>query len=136
MMVLIRGLHNNKYLVLVFIATTLLFTSCNNIERDCKLHRSGKFITHSVVNDSTYTSVFSRNNSVQIEIFNGKIDSSYSRWINDCEFILRSINPKSRIQKKNIHIKILTTTDSSYTYEYSFVGEKRKETGIAIKINN
>jgi hypothetical protein len=58
------------------------------------------------------------------------------RWINNCELVLRTLNPKSKSELKNIHIKILTTTDSSYTYEYSFVGENRKEIGLAIKIGD
>ena len=130
---LIRNLYNNYSLL--FITTTLLL-SCNTIERDCSLYKSGSFITQSTVNDSTYTSIFTRNDTIQIENFNGKIDTSACRWINDCEFVLRTLNPKSRVQKKNIHIKILSTTDSTYTYEYSFVGENRKETGLAIKIND
>ena len=124
MMDLIKNLYNNY---------SLLFIT---IERDCSLYKSGSFITQSIVNDSTYTSIFTRNDTIQIENFNGKIDTSACRWINDCEFVLRTLNPKSRIQKKNIHIKILSTTDSTYTYEYSFVGENRKETGLAIKIND
>jgi len=125
----------NIWLVLLS-SSTLLLCSCNTTERDCKFYKTGKFITKTQVNDTTYTSTFTRNDSIQIETFNGKIDSSACRWINDCEFVLRTLNPKSRLKLKNIHIKILTTTDSSYTYEYSFVGEKRKEIGIAIQTHD
>jgi len=134
MMGLIRNLYN-KYSIFIFTCTALLF-SCNTVERDCNLYKSGSFITQSTVNDSTYTSIFTRNDTIQIENFNGKIDTSACRWINDCEFVLRTLNPKSRLQKKNIHIKILSTTDSTYRYEYSFVGENRKETGLATKISD
>ena len=130
---LIGNLHNSYWVLLI--TTTLLF-SCNSLERDCSLYKSGSFITYSTINDSIYTSIFTRNDTIQIENFNGKIDTSACRWINDCEFVLRTLNPKSRLQKKNIHIKILSTTDSTYTYEYSFVGENRKETGLAIKMND
>ena len=40
---------------------------------------------------------------------------------------------KSMADHKDIHLKILTTTDSSYTYEYSYVGETKKQKGIAYK---
>ena len=130
---LIGNLHNSYWVLLI---TTTLLLSCNSLERDCSLYKSGSFITYSTINDSIYTSIFTRNDTIQIENFNGKIDTSACRWINDCEFVLRTLNPKSRLQKKNIHIKILSTTDSTYTYEYSFVGENRKETGLAIKIND
>ena len=130
---LIGNLHNSYWALLI---TTTLLLSCNSLERDCSLYKSGSFITYSTINDSIYTSIFTRNDTIQIENFNGKIDTSACRWINDCEFVLRTLNPKSRLQKKNIHIKILSTTDSTYTYEYSFVGENRKETGLAIKMND
>ena len=99
-------------------------------------HWLGKFLTQTEINDTTYSSIFTRNGNIQIESFNNSIDSSACRWINDCELVLRTLNPKSNSELKNIHIKILYTTDSSYTYEYSFVGEKRKEIGLALKIGD
>lgn len=133
--ILNKHLSLGAWLVLLS-SSILLFNSCSTTERNCEFYRYGKYITKTQVNDTTYTSTFTRNEFIQIETFNGKTDSSACRWINDCEFVLRTLNPKSRSKLKNIHIKILTTTDSSYTYEYSFVGEKRKETGIAIKIHD
>ena len=66
-------------------------------------------------------------------MYEGKIDSSQVRWINDCEVVFKTINPKNRAEKKDIHLKILSTTDSSYTFEYSYVGETIKQKGVAIK---
>ena len=137
----IRNLKSKSLLtenIYIFsIATTLLlFSSCSSIERECSKFRTGKFLTQTEINDTTYSSVFTRNGNIQIENFNNSIDSSSCRWINDCELVLRTLNPKSKSELKNIHIKILTTTDSSYTYEYSFVGEKRKEIGLALKIGD
>ena len=100
----------------------ILFVSCDNPERNCQDFKIGNFFTETTVNDKTYKSTFLRMpNGIQIEEFEGKIDSSNVRWVNDCEMILSPINPKSLDEKKNILIKILTTTDSSYTYEYSFL---------------
>jgi len=126
-----------EYIWIFSISTALLlFNSCNSIDRDCSKFRTGKFLTQTEINDTIYTSVFTRNDKIQVENFNNVIDSSTYRWINDCELVLRTLNPKSRSDLKNIHIKILTTTDSSYTYEYSYVGEIRKEIGLAIKIED
>jgi len=121
-------------LILLFV---LLFciTSCYQNERNCSDFKTGTFTSEVTINDVVYTSNFSRTEKLQIETYNGKIDSSEVRWINDCEVIFKTINPKSRIEKKDIHLKILTTTDSSYTYEYSYVGETKKQKGIAKKIN-
>ena len=116
---------------------TLLFciTSCYQNKRNCNDFKTGTFSSEVIIDDTVYTSNFSRSEKLQIETYNGNIDSSEVRWINDCEVIFKTINPKSRIEKKDIHLKILTTTDSSYTYEYSYVGETKKQKGIAIKIN-
>ena len=113
----------------------IMFVSCDNPERNCQDYRIGNFFTETTVNDKTYKSTFLRmRNGIQIEEFEGKIDSSSIRWINDCEMILSPINPKSLKEKKNILIKILTTTDSSYTYEYSFLGNSEKLKAEAIRI--
>jgi len=117
----------------VLFALLICLSSCYQNTRNCKDFRTGNFKSEVVINHKTYTSTFKRTDTLQIETYNGKVDSSKVRWINDCEVIFKTIHPKSRIEKKNIHLKILTTTDSSYTYEYSYLGEKKKQKGIAIK---
>ena len=85
--------------------------------------------------DKVFKTSFSRNLAdIQIEEFEGTIDSSRVRWINNCEMVLSTINPKNINAKKNVLIKILQTTDSSYTYEYSYVGENKKLKAQAFKI--
>ena len=112
------------------------FHSCNEIERNCNLFKKGMFYSE-INNDGVlFSSTFTRDDkNLQIEKFQGKIDSSKVRWINDCEMVLSPINSKKNSAKKNILIKILTTTDTSYSYEYSFVGENKKLKAVAIKIN-
>ena len=78
-----------------------------------------------------YKSTFKRNDSIQIETYNNQIDSSKLRWINDCEVVFKTINPKNMAEQKDIHLKILTTTDSSYTFEYSYIGDVKKQKGVA-----
>ncbi len=130
-MVLTRKI--NLLLLLMF----LLLLNCNKSnsnERKCTDFHSGDFYTETSVNGITYRSTFSRNSSnIQIEEFQGKIDSSYVRWVNDCEMILSPVNPKKMSEKKNIFIKILTTNDTSYTYEYSYLGQSNKFKAKAIK---
>lgn len=117
-------------LLLIF----LLLTSCYHVERDCTDFKVGAFKSAITINDINYVSSFTRTNTLQIETFENKIDSSNVRWINDCEVVFKTINPKSMAEKKDIHLKILATTDSSYTFEYSYVGETIKQKGIAFKV--
>jgi hypothetical protein len=126
-----------RFLILILF---LVFFSCYNIDRNCKDYKTGTFRFDYVVNNIPKTGTFKRTNKHSINFYDGKTDSSEVKWINDCEFVLYKINPKSISEKDPIHMKILTTTDSSYTFEYSKAsfneGEtKRKEKGLAIKID-
>ena len=38
-------------------------------------------------------------------------------------------------EKKAINIKILTTSEKTYTFEYSFVGENKKQKGLVTKLD-
>ena len=112
----------------------ILCASCYQIERNCAGFRTGTFESTITIDDITYLSTFNRTKKLQIETFEGKTDSSNVRWINDCEVIFKTINPKRMADRKDIHLKILETTDTSYTFEYSYVGEVNKQRGIAQKI--
>ena len=112
-----------------------LLTNCEKQERQCENFYIGNFYSEIVLEDKVFKTSFSRNSAdIQIEEFEGTIDSSRVRWINDCEMVLSSINPKNINAKKNVLIKILQTTDSSYTYEYSYVGENKKLKAEAFRI--
>ncbi|MBM1106970.1 DNA topoisomerase IV [Aurantibacter crassamenti] len=118
------------------ILVLLVFTSCYQPERNCKDYKNGKFTFDYMIDSVALTGVFTRHDDLSIEYYEGKIDSSTVRWINDCEYIVKKINPKNMAEEKPVHIKILTTTDNSYTFEFSIVGNnKTKSKGTAIKTN-
>lgn len=116
------------------LALFLLLFNCYEPQRNCKDFKTGKFYSEVIIDDILYKSEFERSETLQIESYNEKIDSSQLRWINDCEVIFKTINPKNMAEEKDIHLKILTTTDSSYTFEYSYVGENKKQKGVAYKV--
>ena len=121
-----------KYFFIIVLSSMLF--SCYQVERNCTNFKTGTFESSIVIDEIDYTSTFTRTNDLQIETFENKTDSANVRWINDCEVIFKTINPKSMAERKDIHLKILTTTDSSYTFEYSYVGEVIKQKGIAKKL--
>ncbi|MGZ0017134.1 DNA topoisomerase IV [Yeosuana sp. AK3] len=120
-----------KFLILLI---TLSFLSCYQKERDCKSFKTGKFYSEVTIDGVLYTSKFERFEDLQVETYNQKSDSAQVRWINDCEVVFKTMHPKNMADHKDIHLKILTTTDSSYTFEYSYVGETKKQKGMAFKI--
>ncbi|NDV15004.1 DNA topoisomerase IV [Muricauda sp. TY007] len=114
----------------------LLFLACGQPpQRNCNDFKTGKFSFTTTINGEEKKTTFNRTTDLEVDEFEGKIDSSSVRWINDCEYVLKNLNPKNKAEEKPIHIKILTTTESSYTFEYNVVGDNRKFKGTAHKID-
>ena len=123
-----------QYSIYGLLLLTVL-TSCYNQERNCTDFKTGKFTSETEIEGKKYTSTFERNDSIQIESYDGKIDTFKVRWTNDCEYIIQNNNPKNREEIKPVQMKILTTTTNSYTFEYSFVGDSKKQRGTVTKLN-
>ncbi|PIB31001.1 hypothetical protein BFP77_02800 [Maribacter sp. 4U21] len=109
--------------------------SCYQPERDCSAYKTGTFTFNYQIGDSLKTGKFVRGEKYSVDYFDNKIDSATIRWFNDCEFVLQDLESKVGIQ-----YKIITTTDSSYTFEYkNAVKDPNKKlivkTGIAYKTN-
>ena len=114
-----------------------LLTSCYNVDRNCENFKIGEFEFTYKLNDTIQRSLFTRTLDYEIEKFNSVIDSSSISWVNDCEFVLTKINPKTNQEKRPVRIKIIRTYENSYDFEYSSVNEpiiiKR---GTVTKIKN
>ena len=119
-----------KILLIIFLAT-----SCYEVQRDCNAFRTGTFKSEIILNEVLLTSTFKRTESLQVESFRGQVDSATVRWINDCEMIFKTINPKTLAEKKGIHLKILNTTENTYNFEYGYVGEANKQKGTARRLD-
>ena len=123
-----------KYIYIL--SLLLLSVSCYNVEHNCKEFKTGKFKFDYTVNGVKKTTVFERTNTIEIETYEGKTDTSSIRWVSDCEYILHKIHPKNREEKKAINMKILTTSKKSYTFEFGMVGSDIKQRGTVEKISN
>ncbi len=121
--------------ICVSLFVLLLFTSCYSPERNCQKFKTGTFSYEALVGTEVLTTVFVRTDTLEIDYFQNKSDTSSIRWINDCEYIVQKINPKNRAEKKAIHMKILTTQNNTYLFEYNIVGDSQKQKGTVKKIN-
>ena len=114
----------------------ILFQSCYTVERNCLPFHTGTFEFTQIIKNEMKTSTFTRDSLYEIEQFEGKIDTASIRWVNDCECILTKLNPTSNQEKRPIQIKIISTTQNSYVFEYSLVGDaKNTQRGTIQKIN-
>lgn len=120
--------------IFIGLLTILGFSSCYQPERNCSDFKTGTFEFESYLDGELVKSRFVRNDSIEIDYFRGKTDTSSVRWINNCEYIISNLHPKNRAEEKPIHIKILTTKGNSYTFEYGLVGETNKQRGTVVKV--
>ncbi len=120
--------------VLIIFLLLLSVYNCYNPERNCSDFKTGTFEYEALVGTEILTTTFVRNDTIEIDYFKGKSDTSSIRWINNCEYIVRKINPKNMAEKKAIHMKILTTKGNEYDFEFNVVGETIKQKGTAKKV--
>lgn len=122
-----------KIVLFIFL---LPLVSCYDADRNCKDFKIGKFKFEYEVNGVKKTTFFERNDSIEIETFEGKTDTASIRWVNDCEYILQKLHPKNMAEEKAIGMKILTTSKNSYTFEFGMVGSDAKQRGTVTKLTN
>lgn len=121
--------------IIFALLTTLLLSSCYQPERNCEHFKTGTFEFEALVGTEVMKTTFTRNDSIEIDFFKGKSDTSTIRWINNCEYIVQKKKPKNMSEKNAIHMKILTTDADTYVFEYNIVGDSNKQRGTAKKIN-
>jgi len=120
---------------LLFLFILSLFSCQKQVECNPKDFKTGKFIFEQMVNGKKEITTFERTEKIQIETYKGRIDTATVRWVNDYEFILQKRKPRNSAEKKAICMRIISTKDKTYTFEYSFVGENKKQTGTVTKTN-
>lgn len=118
----------------LFILCIASFTSCYTSERNCEDFKTGTFEFEALIGTELTKTTFVRTDSIEIDYYRGKADTSNIRWINSCEYVVTKKNPKNQAEKRAIHMKILATEGAMYTFEYNIVGEIRKERGTAVKV--
>lgn len=119
---------------LISLLLSLLLFSCYSPERNCSRFKTGTFEFESYLNGEIVKSTFVRTDSIEIDHFREKTDTSSVRWINECEYIVKNLHPRNRAEQQPLHIKILTTNKNSYTFEYGLVGDVKKQRGTVKKI--
>lgn len=113
----------------------LMLSSCYSPQRECSNFKTGTFEFETYLNGELVKSTFVRTDSIEVDKFMDRVDTSSVRWINDCEYIVKNLKPKNRAEQQPLHIKILTTDENSYTFEYGLVGEPNKQRGTVRKVD-
>ncbi|WP_367754334.1 DNA topoisomerase IV [Flavobacterium sp. WC2430] len=121
---------------ILLLPVLLSIVSCYTVEHNCKDFKTGKFRFEYEVDGVKKVTLFERNDSIEIENFEGKIDTASIRWVNDCEYILKKLHPKNMAEEKSIDMKILSTSGNTYIFEFGIVGTAQKQKGTVTKLKD
>lgn len=107
-----------------FVVVFILFTACYTNERNCKAFQTGSFSFYTIVDGDTLFSRFVRNDSIEVDYFFETPDTANIRWVSDCECIVTKRNPLTFQEAKAVQMKILSTFEDGYIFEYNLVGDR------------
>ncbi len=111
--------------ILIFI-----FASCKEDKLLPDRFRTGTF--EIPAGDGFEKTTIIRQDSIQIEIYQTKIDSYIIKWKDSLNYTLKMIEPRTAIDEDIIHIRITELNPNSYKYE-SVIGNSSFIQKIEIK---
>lgn len=95
--------------------------------------KQGKFKT--VLDDKEVISYATRNDSIQVEEFNGVKDTFTIEWLDQFEYVLHKKAPKSLLDSTPFYVKITSVQHDSYTFNAYYKGSNFKQKGTAYKLD-
>ena len=125
---------NMRSIVLGSLIIGLVLSSClTNSKLDVKSFRTGSYKT--VLEDENIVSTAYRNDSLQIEEYQGKKDTFYIKWLDSFEYVLRKKHPKNKLDSTDFHVKITAVKENSYEFKAYYRGSNFKQKGEAFKLD-
>lgn len=94
--------------------------------------KQGKFKT--VLDDQEAVSYAIRNDSIQIEEFNGVKDTFNIKWLDQFEYVLTKRVPKTLLDSTPFYVKLTSVQQNSYSFNAYYKGSNFKQKGTAYKL--
>lgn len=94
--------------------------------------KKGRFKT--LLDDNDVVSFATRNDSIQIEEFNGVMDTFRINWLDQFEYELLKKNPKTLLDSTPFYVKIISVKENSYQFQANYKGSNFKQKGTATKV--
>ena len=120
-----------------YFAITILFITTASCLTNSNVHvdelKNGSFKT--TLEDKETISYATRNDSIQIEDFNGIKDTFNIKWIDQFEYVLVKRNPKTMLDSTPFHVKITGIKNNTYTFNAYYKGSNFKQKGTAVKLD-
>jgi len=122
-----------KKIALILVLFTILI-SCKDEPQSPDRFKSGTF---EIPEGKGYEkTIIIRQDSIQIEKYESRIDTLSISWKNNFNYTLKMINPKTAIDEDPIHVKITNIDKNSYDFEAVIGYSNFIQKGTLIKINN
>ncbi len=113
---------------MLWVLLLLSLQSCySNKERNCADFKTGTFEFEGLVGTEVKKTRFIRNDTIEIDYYDNKIDTFSIRWVNDCEYVMKKLRPRNQAEKEAVLFKILSTDGANYTFEYSMLIKKKNK---------
>ena len=121
-----------RYLaIIILISVTLSCMKNRNIHVDELKYGSFK----TTLDDKETISYATRNDSLQIEDYNGIKDTFKIDWIDQFEYTLVKKSPKTMLDSTPFHVKITGIKNNTYTFNAYYKGSNFKQKGTAVKLD-
>ena len=118
--------------IVLIIAVFTLILSCKNEPLDPDRFKTGTF---EIPGGKGYEkTVIIRQDYIQIEKYEDRIDTLLITWKNNFNYTLKMINPETAIDEDPIHIKITNIEKNSYEFEAVIGHSNFIQKGEIIKI--
>ena len=96
--------------------------------------KQGRF--KSILDDKEIVSFATRNDSIQIEEFNGLKDTFNIKWVDQFVYVLTKRVPKTLLDSTPFHVKITGVKQNSYSFNAYYKGSNLKQKGTTYKVEN
>ena len=120
-----------RYIWSIFV-TLFLFACADSSTARVSDFKTGQFKT--VLDDRETVSMATRNDSLQIETYGGKIDTFAIRWVDPFEYVLVKQHPRTLLDSTPFHVKITGIKKGSYTFTAYYRGSNFRQNGTAYKM--
>jgi hypothetical protein len=118
--------------IVLIIAIIVLVISCKDEPLKADRFKSGTF--EIPAGKGYEKTIIIRKDSLQIEIYEDRIDTLSISWKNNFNYTLKMIHPKTAIDEDPIHIKITNIEKNSYEFEAVIGHSNFIQKGELIKI--
>tara|TARA_B110000902_G_C14153705_1_gene530538 strand:+ start:418 stop:792 length:375 start_codon:yes stop_codon:yes gene_type:complete len=120
--------------IIFILSCIILFSSCKKDKKlDVKTFRTGTFEIPAT--DEYSKTIIKRIDSLQIEIYEGKVDTLLIRWKNDFNYTLKMLNMMNGMEEDPIHVQITRLNSDSYEFTAIIGHSNFKQDGKVFKIS-